>query len=47
MARRNRHATRPHYRFKPWNVGRWVLWGLFASVLAVAPLMRPPLASGA
>ena len=31
--------TRPHYRFKPWNVGRWVLWGLFALVLAVAPLL--------
>ncbi len=26
------------YRFRPWNVGRWVLWGLFALVLAVAPL---------
>jgi branched-chain amino acid transport system permease protein len=30
---------RPVYRFKPWNVGRWVLWGLFALVLAVAPLL--------
>lgn len=30
---------RPVYRFKPWNVGRWVLWGLFAVVLAVAPLL--------
>jgi branched-chain amino acid transport system permease protein len=25
------------YHFKPWNVGRWVLWGLFAALLAVAP----------
>ncbi|MDO9074446.1 MAG: branched-chain amino acid ABC transporter permease [Rubrivivax sp.] len=37
MKKRNRHATRPHYRFKPWNVGRWVLWGLFALVLVLAP----------
>ncbi len=37
MATRRNHATRPHYRFKPWNVGRWVLWGLFALVLAFAP----------
>lgn len=27
------------YRFKPWNVGRWLIWGLFALVLAVAPLL--------
>ncbi|MBE0550639.1 MAG: branched-chain amino acid ABC transporter permease [Rubrivivax sp.] len=33
------HETRPRYRFKPWNVGRWVLWGLFALVLLVAPLL--------
>ena len=33
------HAGRPRYRFKPWNVGRWVLWGLFALVLIVAPLL--------
>jgi branched-chain amino acid transport system permease protein len=26
------------YRFRPWNVGRWLLWGLFAAVLALAPL---------
>lgn len=26
-------------RFKPWNVGRWVLWGLVALLLAVAPLI--------
>jgi branched-chain amino acid transport system permease protein len=27
------------FRFKPWNVGRWLIWGLFAIVLAVAPLL--------
>jgi branched-chain amino acid transport system permease protein len=26
------------YRFKPWNVGRWLIWGLFALLLVVAPL---------
>ena len=33
------HAGRPRYRFKPWNVGRWVLWTLFALVLLLAPLV--------
>ncbi|MBC5764418.1 branched-chain amino acid ABC transporter permease [Ramlibacter albus] len=28
-----------HYEFKPYNVGRWVVWSLFALVLAVAPLI--------
>jgi branched-chain amino acid transport system permease protein len=27
------------YRFKPWNVGRWLLWGLFALMCCVAPLL--------
>ena len=27
------------YKFKPWNVGRWVIWGLFALVLLVAPML--------
>ena len=31
--------SRPHYHFKPLNVGRWVLWGLFALALLVAPLV--------
>ena len=31
--------TRTHYSFKPWNVGRVVIWGLFALVLIVAPLL--------
>jgi branched-chain amino acid transport system permease protein len=30
---------RTHYSFKPWNVGRVVVWGLFALVMAVAPLV--------
>ncbi len=25
--------------FRPWTIGRWVLWGLFALVLGVAPLI--------
>ena len=37
------HANPPashgagHYRFKPWNVGRFVIWSLFAAMLIVAP----------
>jgi branched-chain amino acid transport system permease protein len=27
-----------YYEFKPYNVGRWVVWSAFALVLAVAPL---------
>ena len=27
----------PHFHFKPWNVGRWFVWGCFALVLIVAP----------
>ena len=33
------HEGRPHYHFKPLNVGRWLLWGLFAALLAVAPML--------
>ena len=25
------------YTFKPWNVGRWIIWGGFALILLVAP----------
>ena len=32
-------AVRKHYHFKPYNVGRWVLWGLFAAVLFIAPML--------
>ncbi|MBI5278082.1 MAG: branched-chain amino acid ABC transporter permease [Burkholderiales bacterium] len=28
-----------YYEFKPYNVGRWIIWGLFALVLAVSPLV--------
>jgi branched-chain amino acid transport system permease protein len=31
--------ARTHYSFKPWNVGRVIVWGLFALVMAVAPLV--------
>jgi branched-chain amino acid transport system permease protein len=33
------HESRPHYHFRPWNVGRFVAWAGFALVLAVAPLV--------
>jgi branched-chain amino acid transport system permease protein len=33
------HEGRPHYHFKPLNVGRWIVWGLFALAMAVAPLL--------
>ncbi|QHE86045.1 branched-chain amino acid ABC transporter permease [Hydrogenophaga sp. BPS33] len=29
--------TTTHYSFKPLNVGRWIVWGLFALLLIVAP----------
>ncbi|MBP8271296.1 MAG: branched-chain amino acid ABC transporter permease, partial [Sphaerotilus sp.] len=25
------------FHFKPWNVGRWVIWGGFALILLLAP----------
>jgi branched-chain amino acid transport system permease protein len=28
-----------YYEFKPLNIGRWVVWGLFALLMAVAPLV--------
>ena len=28
-----------HYRFKPWNVGRFVVWTLFAVLLIVSPML--------
>ncbi len=30
-------AARPYYRFKPINVGRYLIWGLYAVVLLLAP----------
>jgi branched-chain amino acid transport system permease protein len=32
-------ASKSHYQFKPFNVGRWIVWGLYALVLLVAPLI--------
>ena len=32
-------SSKTHYEFKPYNVGRWIIWGFFALVLAVAPLL--------
>ncbi|HEX5783919.1 MAG TPA: branched-chain amino acid ABC transporter permease [Burkholderiaceae bacterium] len=29
--------SRTHYEFKPYNVGRWIVWGVFALILLVAP----------
>ena len=28
-----------YYRFKPWNIGRIVIWSLFAIALIVAPIL--------
>ena len=33
------HHTGPVYRFKPYNVGRWVVWGVYALLMLVAPLL--------
>ncbi|WP_395702454.1 branched-chain amino acid ABC transporter permease [Aquabacterium sp.] len=33
------HAQRPNYHFKPHNVGRWLIWGGFALMLGVVPLL--------
>jgi branched-chain amino acid transport system permease protein len=35
----HRRPARKVYRFKPWNVGRWVIWGLYALLLFGAPLL--------
>jgi branched-chain amino acid transport system permease protein len=29
----------PVYRFKPWNVGRWLIWSLYAIGMLAAPLL--------
>ena len=31
--------TKTHYEFKPYNVARWVIWGLFTLLLVVSPLV--------
>jgi branched-chain amino acid transport system permease protein len=28
-----------YYRFKPWNIGRFLIWSLFAVVLIISPLV--------
>jgi branched-chain amino acid transport system permease protein len=33
------HPPRAYYQFKPFNIGRWIVWGLFALILLVAPLV--------
>ena len=33
------HENRPSFHFKPYNVGRWLIWGGFALLLVVAPLL--------
>ena len=35
----SRTARRRSYRFQPWNVGRWLIWGGFALLLVLAPLL--------
>ncbi|GAA6140356.1 branched-chain amino acid ABC transporter permease [Hydrogenophaga sp. 5NK40-0174] len=32
-------TTRAYYSFKPLNVGRWIIWGLFALLLAISPVL--------
>jgi branched-chain amino acid transport system permease protein len=32
-------ANKNYYEFKPHNVGRWIIWGLFAALLIVAPML--------
>ena len=33
------HHEGPVYRFKPYNVGRWAIWGSYALLMFVAPLL--------
>jgi branched-chain amino acid transport system permease protein len=32
-------ANKNYYEFKPYNVGRWIVWGAFALLLLVAPML--------
>jgi len=36
---RSPNSSPPAYRFKPLNIGRIVIWGLFAAALIVAPML--------
>src|SRR3989441_3993954 len=31
--------TKQFYQFKPYNIGRWLIWTLYALLLVVAPLL--------
>jgi branched-chain amino acid transport system permease protein len=31
--------SKAYYEFKPLNIGRWVVWGLFALLLLIAPML--------
>ncbi|MGE0332261.1 MAG: branched-chain amino acid ABC transporter permease [Ramlibacter sp.] len=31
--------SKDYYQFKPFNVGRWIVWSLFALLLVVAPML--------
>jgi branched-chain amino acid transport system permease protein len=31
--------TQQYYQFRPFNVGRWIVWGAFAALLLVAPMI--------
>jgi len=33
------HHAGPVYRFKPYNVGRWLVWGAYALLMLAAPLL--------
>lgn len=32
-------SSKTHYEFKPLNVGRWIIWGVFSLLMVVAPLL--------
>jgi branched-chain amino acid transport system permease protein len=34
-----RVSRRAYYEFKPYNVGRWIVWSAFALLLAIAPMV--------
>jgi branched-chain amino acid transport system permease protein len=38
-ARTASSAPARYYEFRPYNIGRWIIWGLFAVVLGIAPLI--------
>lgn len=34
-----RRSRKDYYEFRPYNVGRWIIWGAFALVLLLAPMV--------